>query len=105
MDGVDQPTPPPLSQNPHTSTHFSPRVWKTHTYPNLQILTSSTHHSASQTEAGDESYNQCELSTWCFFFCKSLLKSIIKLVMSLTSGSILKLEKHLVMGAAEIYLF
>lgn len=36
-------------------------------------------------------------------FCKSPLKSIIKSVMSLTSGSTLKAEKHLVMGAVEIY--
>lgn len=33
------------------------------------------------------------------------MKSIINLVMSLTSGSILKPEKHLVMGAGEIYRF
>lgn len=38
-------------------------------------------------------------------FCKSPLRSIIKSVMSLTSGSTLKTEKHLVMGAVEIYFF
>lgn len=38
-------------------------------------------------------------------FGKSPLRSIIKSVMSLTSGSTLKTEKHLVMGAVEIYFF